>query len=98
VTFEKGDQEQLKKLGVQTLLDLALIIPHRYDNLTLSSSLTLGQNHVIEAEIKSSAYHPKYFKFSAFAKNLNLSLNGIIFHPRKYHSDTFKAGTKLYLR
>jgi len=97
VTFDKADKEQLKKLGVQTLLDLALVIPHRYENLTLSTSLKLGFNHVIEAKIASASYHPKYFKFTCQAENLNMPINGIIFHPRKYHSDNFKAGTTLYL-
>ena len=97
MTFEKGDEAQLKKLGVQTLLDLALIIPHRYDNLYLSSSLILGQIHTIEATIKSSQFHPKYFKFTAYCESLKMDINGIIFHPRKYHSDTFKVGTTHFL-
>ena len=97
MTFDEADKEQLKKLGVQTLLDLALIIPHRYENLYLSKALTLGANHVIEATIKSTTYHPKYFKFTAFAQNLHREIQGIIFHPRKYHHDRFKVGENLYL-
>ncbi len=95
--FEEADKEQLKKLGVQTLLDLALIIPHRYDNLYLSNSLKLGANHVIDVTISSSSYHPKYLKFSSYAHNLDMVINGIIFHPRKYHNEKFKAGERRYL-
>ncbi len=95
--FDEADKAQLKKLGVETLLDLALIIPHRYDNLYLSKRLKLGLHHVIDAKIKTTSYHPKYFKFSVYAENLNRDLNGIIFHPRKYHHDRFKAGERLFL-
>jgi len=97
VIFDREDEERLKKLGVQTLLDLALIIPHRYDNLYLSKTLRLGFSHVLDVTIKTSAYHPKYFKFSAYAHNLDMPIEGIIFHPRKYHSDTFKAGERLFI-
>ncbi len=97
MTFAKEDSAQLKKLGVETLFDLALIIPHRYDNLYLSTSLTLGVVHTIEVTIKSTQFHPKYFKFSAYCESLKMDINGIIFHPRKYHSDTFKAGTSHFL-
>ncbi len=97
MTFESKDKEQLKKLGVQTLLDLALIIPHRYENLYLSKTLTYGKNHVIEATIQTTSYHPKYFKFTSMAHNLNQQIDGIIFHPRKYHHDRFKSGERLYL-
>jgi ATP-dependent DNA helicase RecG len=95
--LKSEDKERLKKIGVENLLDLALIAPVRYENLYIQNSPNVGANNVIDATIKSTSYNPKYFKLKLFAHNLNREINGIIFHARKYHYENFKQGNRLYL-
>ncbi len=91
------DRERLKKLGVETIADLALLLPNRYENYTLNSHPILSSNNLIEATITSTSYNPKYMKITLNAKNYQRQMNGIIFNPRKYHFDKFKSGANYYL-
>ncbi len=93
----KEDRERLAKLGIDTIADLALLLPTRYENYRLNSSAILNSHNLIEATIKSSAYNPKYLKLKLFAKNYRSDIDAIIFHPRKYHYDKFKSGLSYYL-
>ncbi|MCH9813445.1 MAG: ATP-dependent DNA helicase RecG [Epsilonproteobacteria bacterium] len=93
----KEDQERLKKIGVSNLLDLALIVPTRYENLYISKTPKIGVINVLDVTIKSTSYNPKFMKLTLIAHNLDKELNGIIFHPRKYHSDTFKSGQRFFV-
>ena len=95
--FKEEDSERLKKLGVSTLLDLSLIIPHKYEDLHLCTSITLGSFHTVKAIIKTRSYNPKFMKFSIYLPDLQKEINAIIFHPRKYHHEKFKEGCELYL-
>lgn len=95
--LKSEDKERLKKIGVSNLLDLALITPSRYENLYISNTPKIGFNNVIDATILSTSYNPKFMKLTLFAHNFDIELQGIIFHARKFHYDTFKSQTRLYL-
>ncbi len=95
--FQKEDIEKLDKLGISTLFDLALIVPYRYEDYTLSSRVEAGLFHTLNATIKSSSYHPKYMRISLFLERFNQDIKAIIFHPRKYHYDLFRVGSNLNL-
>ncbi len=97
MTFDKEDIERLKKLKVENFLDLALITPSKYENLFISNIPKIGIPNVVDAKILSSSFHPKYLKFQLFAKNLNMQLNAIVFHPRAFHRAKFVSGNELYL-
>ena len=45
--------EELKELGIASLLDLALILPKSFDDLRVKNIPSVGENSV-EIEIKSS--------------------------------------------
>jgi ATP-dependent DNA helicase RecG len=95
--LKSEDKERLKKLGVENLLDLALLAPTRYENLYIQNSPNVGANNVIDATVQSTSYNPKFFKLKLFAHNLNTEINGIIFHARKYHYENFKQGNRFFL-
>ncbi len=92
------DKERLKKLGVQNSIDLALIAPKSYEMLFLQSAPVEGITNVLDAEVTSSSYHPKYLKLTLFAHNLNQPVNAIIFHPTPYHRGKFQSGKRYYLK
>ncbi len=82
-----------------TLLDLALIVPAGYDDLTLSKVPQIGIPNVIDATVLSQSSHPKHLKILLRAHNFaDRQIQAITFNPRRYHRELFKAGTRLYLR
>ncbi len=96
MNLKKEDKERLKKIGVDNLFDLALIAPSRYENLFISNSPKIGFTNVIDATVLSNTYTPKFIKLKLFAHNFDRELNGIIFHPRKYHLEIFKKDNRLF--
>ncbi len=97
MNFLEEDREKLHKIGVQTPLDLALIIPHKYEDYTLSTSLQEDHFATLEATIEDRHYHPKYMRLKLYAPRLNLRLNAILFHPRKYHYEKFTLSSTHFL-
>jgi ATP-dependent DNA helicase RecG len=97
VKFIEEDRERLDKLGVKTPLDLSLIIPHRYEDLFLSSSIEIGYIHTFKAKVINRAFHPKFLKLKLYLISLNREIEAIIFNPRRYHSEKLKEGSIHYL-
>lgn len=92
------DRERLNKLGVENSIDLALIAPVGYEPLFLQNAPQPGSVNLIDAEITSTAYHPKYLKFTLFAHNLNQNIEAIVFHPTPFHRGKFQSGKRYYLK
>ena len=95
--FLEGDKERLKKLGVSTLLDLALIVPKSYNDYTLSSKIIAESFHTLKVTIKDRNYNPRYMRLTIYAHNLDQELKAIVFHPKQYHSTAMAIGKELYL-
>ena len=94
---KKEDEERLKKIGVSNLLDLALFAPLKYENLYISKSTKIGLQNVIDATIISTDFNPRFMKLTLFAHNFDKEISGIIFHPRKYHLNSFKPKSRFYI-
>ena len=92
------DRARLKKLGVQNMIDLALIAPIGYEPLYLHETPQEGVVNVVDATILSSQYHPKYLKLSLHAENFNKRMQAIIFHPTAYHRGKFQSGKRYFLK
>lgn len=90
--LEKADGEKLKKLGVKTLLDLALIAPKAYEDTFLSAKPLIGEPCVIEALVLGMQKTPKILRVRIFAKNLNANLTATFFAPKPWQEDLFKTG------
>ncbi|MDD3343238.1 MAG: ATP-dependent DNA helicase RecG [Sulfurospirillaceae bacterium] len=91
------DKERLKKLGVSTALELALILPYEYENSILSASPNLGQINTVHVKVLSVKKSPKVFQISFFAEAWNRNIEGVIFGAKAYHQAMFKAGADLII-
>ncbi|NCD13227.1 MAG: DEAD/DEAH box helicase, partial [Epsilonproteobacteria bacterium] len=91
------EAERLKKLGVQTLLDLALIVPHSYDNTYLSSAPLLEQNNTLHVKVLSIKRSPKVLQMLLFCEAWNMQLDGVIFAPKPYQKALFKQGIDCFV-
>lgn len=91
------EAERLKKLGIQTLLDLALLLPHSYENTYLSSAPLLEQNNTLHVKILSIKQSPKVLQMLLFCEVWNMQCDGVIFAPKPYQKALFKQGVECYV-
>ncbi|MBN1839098.1 MAG: ATP-dependent DNA helicase RecG, partial [Campylobacterales bacterium] len=91
------EAERLNKLGVETLLDLALLLPHSYDNTYLSSAPLLEQNNTLHVKILSIKQSPKVLQMLLFCEAWNIQFDGVIFAPKSYQKALFKQGIELHI-
>ncbi len=96
--FEEADREKLKKLGVNSFLDLALNIPTKYENNYLTNRLEIGKEAVLEVAVLDRAQTPKFLKVRFFSPFFDREIGGIIFHPKAFHKKLFCIGCKLFVK
>lgn len=90
------DKKELDKLGVKTLIDLALILPKNFEDLTLSELPNEGDNTVL-IECKFMLNKGSFLSITAFCVTWNLDIRVIIFNARPWHYGAFKNGKKIYI-
>lgn len=91
------DKERFKKIGVGTLLDLALLLPHSYENTTLSPTPLLEQTNTLHVKVISLKQSPKVFQIVFFSEAWNTHLDGVIFAAKPYHKAQFRVESELYI-
>lgn len=94
--MEVLDKKELDKLGVKTLIDLALILPKNFEDLTLSEVPNEGDNTVL-IECKFMLNKGSFLSITAFCITWNLDIRIIIFNARPWHYGAFKKGKKIYI-
>lgn len=94
--MEVLDKKELGKLGVKTLIDLALILPKNFEDLTLSEFPNEGDNTVL-IECKFMLNKGSFLSITAFCVTWNLDIRIIIFNARPWHYGAFKNGKKIYI-
>lgn len=94
--FDIKDRSNLEKIGVTSLLDLALLLPKKYDDLSVKNSPNDGEN-VVEIEIKYQTRKLNILQITAFCITWQCDVKIIIFNARKWHFATFKSGKKMFI-
>lgn len=90
--IEKEDFEKLSKIGIHTILDLALFLPHSLEDTTLSKEPKNG-NVCVEIEIKSTNFtHKKMLLSNAWCKQWDMLIKIVIFNAKSWHVGLFKVG------
>jgi len=93
----KITEENAKKLGVTTPIELALIKPKEWEDNNLYPFIT-GKPQAFEAEILSINHSHKVTRIKMFLKNVNTIVWGVFFVFKKWHQATFREGNILYIR
>ncbi len=91
------DKERFKKLGVVTRLDLALLLPHTYEDTTLCLTPVLEQTNTVHVKILSTKQTPKVFQIHCWVEAWETHLDGVIFAPKPYHKALFKQDAQMYI-
>ena len=92
------DKKKFKKLGVDSILGLALLIPKSYDNSFITQTPKLNQKNCIKVEVQHVSKTPKALSLDLFCTTWHEKIKGVIFRPSFYHTKIFKPGALLHVR
>ncbi len=92
----KAIEEKFKKLGIDSFLELSLIIPHSYEDLRLKEKLIPHAMQLIDATVESVYKAPNSIQITFFAHNFGHTIQGVLFRPKPYMMHQFKVGDRDY--
>lgn len=92
----KDQETKFKKLGINSLLELALIIPYSYEDYRVETSLQIAKPQVIDATIESVYRAPNSLQITFYAHNFGHTIQGVIFKPKPYMMHAFSVGQRDY--
>ncbi len=96
--FAKEDEERLKKLGISSILELALTVPQKYEDFRLDKPLTENEFCAIECEVVSKHQTPKTLTFDLrLLSHGDGLIKAVFFSPKRYQQSIFGIGETLYL-
>ena len=87
-------KELFRKLKIYSLLDLALQIPSSYNDTTLTTELSPGKIHTLEAVVKEVRSHNGKLIVHFSLPKFSQTLQSMFFRTTPYHYQTFAAGTR----
>ena len=92
--FEASDRTKLLKVGVLSLLDLALVLPKGFEDTTIAKSPREGQV-CINVKITSLSSRPGMLTALAFCEQWQSSVKIVIFNAKSWHYGAFKVGKEM---
>jgi len=96
MNLTKEQEEKFKKLGISSWCELALMIPHTYEDLRLHSKLQTHSLQLIDATVESVYRAPNSIQITFFAHNFSHYVTGVLFRPKPYMLHQFKVGQRDY--
>jgi ATP-dependent DNA helicase RecG len=87
-----------RKLKIQTLLDLALIVPSGYTDTTLSSRIEVGQTLTAEAVVEEMGTFGGKLRVRFVLPKFGRKISATFFRATPYHYETFRVGSRLYIQ
>ena len=93
--MEEAEAKRLfRKLKIRTLLDLALILPSRYEDTRLSERIEVGKTGTFEAEVVEAEQRPGQFRVRFFLPGFSQEMTGVFFRATPYHYRLFARGSR----
>ncbi|MDH4944559.1 ATP-dependent DNA helicase RecG [Sulfurimonas sp. C5] len=92
----KDQETKFKKLGINSVLELALTIPSSYEDYRVETSLQTAKPQVIDATIESVYCAPNSLQITFYAHNFGHIIQGVIFKPKPYMMHAFSVGQRDY--
>ncbi len=81
------------KLKIHTLLDLALIIPHSYNDTTISKTVEEGKVNTLEAKVIESSVYGGKLRVTFILTHSKRRLSSTFFRVTPYHHKLFSVGS-----
>ncbi|MEA1920348.1 MAG: ATP-dependent DNA helicase RecG [Campylobacterota bacterium] len=95
--IEKKDQLKVQKLGVTSYAQLALLIPHKFEDRRLKDQVVDGEEQVIDATVEYLSRTPQTLQLTLFAHNFGYKIEAVFFRPKPYMMRQFIEGERYYL-
>ena len=94
--FEAKDAAALQKAGITTLLDLALLLPKSFDDLTVGDAPCAGES---TAEVECLFQHRSgsMLIVTAHCLSWEREIKIVIFNAKSWHFGAFKRGKKFFI-
>ena len=94
--FEAKDAATLQKAGITTLLDLALLLPKSFDDLSVGDAPCAGES---TAEVECLFQHRRGSMLIVTARCLSWEreIKIVIFNAKSWHFGAFKRGKKFFI-
>ena len=92
----KDIKTKFEKLGIGSFLELALIVPHSYEDFRLHSALQPHKSQLIDATVESVFRGANSISITFFVHNFSHTIKAVIFHPKPYMMHQFKVGSRDY--
>ena len=93
--MEEAEVKRLfRKLKIRTVLDLALILPSKYEDTRLSERIEVGKTGTFEAEVLSTEQRPGQFRVRFFLPRFSQEMTGVFFRATPYHYRLFAKGSR----
>ena len=92
----KDEAVKFKKLGISSIIELALLVPHSYEDYRLHDTLLPQKPQLIDATVESVYKAPNSIQITFFAHNLGYTLQGVLFRPKPYMLHQFQVGARDY--
>lgn len=94
--LSKDAAAKFNKLGINSLIELSLLIPHSYEDYRLHDVLLPQKAQLIDATVESIYKAPNSIQITFFAHNLGYSVQGVLFRPKPYMLHQFEIGSRDY--
>ena len=94
--FEAKDAAALQKAGITTLLDLALLLPKSFDDLSVGGAPSAGES---TAEVECLFQHRRgsMLIVTAHCLSWEREIKIVIFNAKSWHFGAFKCGKKFFI-
>ena len=94
--IEKKDLEKFKRLGIQSVLSLAIIAPVRYEDKRIYTQMRIDALQVIDATVEHISRSPKRTLITLFAHNFSHKIEAVFFNPKPYQLRHFIIGEQSF--
>ncbi|WP_434657378.1 ATP-dependent DNA helicase RecG [Sulfurimonas sp. NW9] len=94
MNLSKDEEAKFRKLGINSVLELALLVPHTYEDYRLHEKLLQQKAQLIDATVESVYKAPNSIQITFFAHNLGHTVQGVLFRPKPYMLHQFKVGER----
>jgi len=92
----KEQETKFSKLGIHSFTELALLIPHSYEDLRPHDKLEPHKYQLIDATVESVFRAQNTIQITFFVHNFGHTISGVIFRPRPYMMHQFSVGSRDY--
>ena len=90
-------QEKYSKLHINSICELALLLPKQYEDYRLHSQLKPSSKMLLDVTINSSRKTPSSLQLELYAHNLGHTIQGVLFRPKPYMLHQFPVSKRVYL-